>query len=229
MIRTKIKCEICGQEISKSNYTKHLRRHNLHPETFEIPTYRVNHEGLECQFCGKICKNDNSLRNHERLCKLNPNRQLTTYEKGIDPFENSRVNGSLTTCLGQAYEDDLHNKLCPHCNKWFTSKTIGIHIAKCHRLHNEDRFAYVGHQRLDVTVNFINEYLETHKQCEICGKTVEEVIKYKGKTASKRHCIDHNHQNGKFRGVLCQVCNRQLGWYEKHKESVDNYLTKMAP
>jgi hypothetical protein len=29
-----------------------------------------------CKYCGKICKNDNSLRNHERLCKSNPNRQI---------------------------------------------------------------------------------------------------------------------------------------------------------
>lgn len=29
-----------------------------------------------CRFCNKVCKNDNSLRNHERLCKLNPERQL---------------------------------------------------------------------------------------------------------------------------------------------------------
>ena len=34
-----------------------------------------------CRFCSKVCKNANSLRNHERLCKLNPNRQLTKYEK----------------------------------------------------------------------------------------------------------------------------------------------------
>ena len=25
-----------------------------------------------CRFCGRICKNQNSLRNHERLCKNNP-------------------------------------------------------------------------------------------------------------------------------------------------------------
>ena len=30
---------------------------------------------MECNFCKKECKNGNSLRNHERLCKLNPNRQ----------------------------------------------------------------------------------------------------------------------------------------------------------
>lgn len=31
---------------------------------------------MECRYCEKICKNDNSLRNHERLCKLNSNRQI---------------------------------------------------------------------------------------------------------------------------------------------------------
>ena len=30
-----------------------------------------------CQYCGKECKNSNSLKNHERLCKLNPNRQIS--------------------------------------------------------------------------------------------------------------------------------------------------------
>ena len=32
-------------------------------------------ETYTCQYCGKQCKNQNSLRNHERLCKKNPNRQ----------------------------------------------------------------------------------------------------------------------------------------------------------
>lgn len=31
---------------------------------------------LKCKYCGRECKNENSLRNHERLCKQNPNRQI---------------------------------------------------------------------------------------------------------------------------------------------------------
>lgn len=81
MTRTKIRCELCSQEISKSNYSRHLQRHKEHPETFEIPRYRVTHEGLDCKFCGKSCKNNNSLRGHERYCKDNPDRQLTPYEQ----------------------------------------------------------------------------------------------------------------------------------------------------
>lgn len=34
---------------------------------------------LSCKFCSKECKNDNSLRNHQRLCKLNPQKQTTPF------------------------------------------------------------------------------------------------------------------------------------------------------
>ena len=34
-----------------------------------------------CKYCGKECKNLNSLHNHERLCKLNPNRQESPWVK----------------------------------------------------------------------------------------------------------------------------------------------------
>lgn len=29
-----------------------------------------------CRYCGRVCKNNNSLHNHERLCKENPDRQI---------------------------------------------------------------------------------------------------------------------------------------------------------
>lgn len=32
-----------------------------------------------CNFCNKACKSANALRNHERLCKSNPNRQVLEY------------------------------------------------------------------------------------------------------------------------------------------------------
>ena len=35
---------------------------------------------LLCKHCGKECKNENSLRNHERLCKSNPGRSSTPFQ-----------------------------------------------------------------------------------------------------------------------------------------------------
>lgn len=39
-------------------------------------------EELICKYCGKICKNKNSLRNHERMCPKNENRKYISYTKG---------------------------------------------------------------------------------------------------------------------------------------------------
>ena len=58
------------------------------------------------------------------------------------------------------------------------------------------------------------------KVCEICGRTIEDCVKWNSKYAPKNLCIDHDHKTNKFRGLLCLVCNRQLGWYEKNKESL---------
>lgn len=55
---------------------------------------------LICGYCGKECKNKKSLNNHERLCKLNPNRQYTIFNniawqkaKGTNQFIKAKKEG----------------------------------------------------------------------------------------------------------------------------------------
>jgi len=70
-------CPYCEKEINIPNFTKHLMTH-------ENGRYKecqqVQHDGLNCIYCGKECKNKNSLAQHEVRCKKNPNR------KGFDNF-----------------------------------------------------------------------------------------------------------------------------------------------
>lgn len=79
---------------------------------------------------------------------------------------------------------------------------------------------------LDITYGELEQYRASHPVCEICGKSVEEVTKWESKFAAKKLCVDHDHATGKFRGLLCQICNRQLGWYENNKENINKYLDK---
>ena len=70
-------------------------------------------ENYICKFCGKVCKNANSLRNHERLCKENPNKQFSPFikwnathnawNKGLTKETDERVKLSSET-LSEGYK-----------------------------------------------------------------------------------------------------------------------------
>ena len=97
--KCKILCEKCNTYITKNNFSKHLRRHENHPESFREVKHVENHDGLICIYCGKECKNTNSLKNHERTCKQNSNRfylagyrkNLPAWNKGLTEETDERV------------------------------------------------------------------------------------------------------------------------------------------
>lgn len=65
-------CEKCGVLVSKFAYNRHLKSCNGDPKKFQGGNRKKFDFTGVCQYCGKLCKNSNSLRNHERLCKQNP-------------------------------------------------------------------------------------------------------------------------------------------------------------
>lgn len=52
--------------------------------------------------------------------------------------------------------------------------------------------------------------------CAICGI-------HQSKLKQKLH-VDHCHNTGKVRKLLCRNCNIHLGWYEKWTQNIKNYL-----
>lgn len=57
--------------------------------------YHLDHDDLFCKFCGKECKNKNSLVQHEIRCKLNPNK-INTINKGFNNKGRIAWNKGLT-------------------------------------------------------------------------------------------------------------------------------------
>lgn len=49
--------------------------------------------------------------------------------------------------------------------------------------------------------------------CAICGET-----------CSKNLAVDHNHVTGKIRGLLCQRCNRGLGFFADSTHKLQNAI-----
>lgn len=56
--------------------------------------------------------------------------------------------------------------------------------------------------------------------CALCGEP-EKVVQY-GKV--KQLAIDHDHDTGLIRGLLCTQCNRRLGMWERIAPRVRAYL-----
>lgn len=66
-------CKKNPQRSGVSNLKDYLIKGN--PQNFEI--FNKECDDLFCVYCGKQCKSLNSLKNHEKRCKCNPNRIYT--------------------------------------------------------------------------------------------------------------------------------------------------------
>lgn len=62
-------CSKCGKSFDVANIKKHEAACGT-----KKPAY-VQHEGLNCIYCGKLCKHKNSLAQHELRCSQNPERR----------------------------------------------------------------------------------------------------------------------------------------------------------
>lgn len=84
-----------------------------------------------CKYCGKECKNPNSLRNHERLCKLNLNRQESSFVK----YNKLKTDGIISVWnKGLTKETDIRVKKQSDTAKenFRTGKTKSVWLGRKH-------------------------------------------------------------------------------------------------
>lgn len=77
------------------------------------------------------------------------------------------------------------------------------HIWRTYRLTREQFFAILAEQK---------------GLCLIC-----KIDKPRG---SKNWHVDHCHATGRIRGLLCNMCNPRLGWYETYATQIREYLSQ---
>lgn len=86
-----------------------------------------------CTYCDKECKNGNSLRNHERLCKSNPNRQIpnldaarqATFKKYPCSYcKNSYRKNDIKRHEASCAENPDNQKECPVCKEMFSGSGV---------------------------------------------------------------------------------------------------------
>ena len=88
-----------------------------------------------CRYCGKECINANSLRNHERLCKQNPNHQESSFIKHNEKIRNGE---RIAWNKGLTKDDErIKHNIESHKNNLLSGKTkmywSGKHLSDEHR------------------------------------------------------------------------------------------------
>ena len=53
------------------------------------------------------------------------------------------------------------------------------------------------------------KYLAQEGRCALCNKYFDVL------------CLDHNHETGQWRGLVCKFCNLLIGWVESRKEQIE--------
>lgn len=99
------------------------------------------------------------------------------------------------------------NKVCKYCessfidDSKFNSKT---HCSKKCVSNTASAKRYDISNREHIILNRIN-------RCEICEKEFSN---------NRDRCVDHCHESGLVRGLICQKCNRALGYFGDSEEGI---------
>lgn len=114
--------------------------------------------------------------------------------------------------------------ICPYCNKKFYNDKKRTYCSReCFgKMHS---IRWVKKRASKTIYNFpekkVIEYKSNHSNCEICGKK-ESVL-------NRSLSIDHDHETGDFRGILCFNCNVRLEWFIENKNNIVLYINRDAP
>lgn len=92
--------------------------------------------------------------------------------------------------------------------------------SKNYRKNNKEKIRdHLLKRRFGITLEEYNQILENQNYCcKICER---HESKFKISLA-----VDHDHETGKIRGLLCSKCNTTLGWYEIYKNRFDKHIKR---
>ena len=116
------------------------------------------------------------------------------------------------------WQEENPEKVQKHSRKYYKeNREKRLEYSRKYREENPEKMQKHNLKQYGITLTEYNEKLKTQGGgCAVCGKTPEE--------NGRRLAVDHNHETGKVRGLLCIGCNVGLGWFELLFDKATEYL-----
>ncbi len=174
-------------------------------------------EKLKCKYCGSVRKNNNSFRNHERLCKDNPNRDTSNIiNKSNNPHMTRTKCIYCSKSIGlpnmkrhwkTCYLNPVNIRFCPVCDKIIKSRD-GV---TCSRACSNTYFRSgknSGNWKEEAYRSTC--FLYHKKECIICGE--DKIVAV--------HHFDEDKKNNKPENLIPLCPTHHLYCHSKYKGEV---------
>ena len=114
---------------------------------------------------------------------------------------------TCTKCLQEKPLEDFHKRYNRPCG--YKSRCIDcVKKAKKPQRSRDYMRKYDLKKSYNMTIEQYDEMLlKQNNCCGICKKHISKIIS----TKKFNFCVDHNHNTGRIRGLLCDKCNRGIG------------------
>ena len=165
-----------------------------------------------------------------RVCSKCGKIGLDQYDFYIRWHQREGVYCYRTKCIdcvvvrGSKYRDKNRSK-CVEINRQYrlsNKEKIALYNKWYNDKHPEKRITNHYLSKYNITLEEYDKLLEKQDyRCIICGSVGSGRVKY------KRLCVDHNHETGQVRGLLCHKCNMAIGYVKEDPQIIINMLNYM--
>ena len=185
-----------------------------------------------CKFCGKLCKNLNSLHNHERLCPKNPDRNYVSHTKGHKAWNKGlsketddrianqsktfreRYHGKTGLWFGKKHSEETKKKISETQKKNYAGKSRYIPVQEHRKSYAEQYFDVIF---TDAQKQFpVDRY-----RLDYAWPDTKTYIEVDGEQHYTEEGLMHDNERTQVLESLGWICKKRIRWSEYQKLNED--------